>query len=189
MLIVAPDLSSVHFFVLVALAALVGAYLFYLERKSRPNKADALKKQYKTLTAEQLATLSDEALLPAVIANVMGKQNEKQPEPYYELPLLSPGRAAVYRVWLVCRETESGGFAALWRPKTRLLTEAAVSDLAELGAAQCAAALGAVLEAIPLGELPAAGAETAFSAACEAEQPLALCVTYIRENPAEFIDA
>lgn len=184
----ALTVSSVEFWVLVALAAVVGAYLWHLEKKIRATKADRLTQTYRELTAETLASLSDEELLPAVVANLMAKQDEKQPDPYFALSQLSPSRAAVYRVWLVCRETENGGFAALFRPKTRLIAEAAAEDLITVGAVQCGEALAAAFEAVPMGGSPAEGAEETFVAACESEGPLSLCVAYIRENPEEFAD-
>lgn len=181
----ALTVGSAEFWVLVILAVIVGGYLWYLERKTHASKADTLLSTYQTLTQEQIAALSDEELLPAVIANVMAKQDKKRPDPYFDLPLLSPERASVYRAWLVCREAETGNFAKLFASKTRLLTEAATEDFALIGANECSEALKTALaaeEGVP------ETAEESFATARQAEQPLSLLVDYIRDNAEAFAD-
>lgn len=184
MIRLALTVGSAEFWVLVALAIAVAGYLWYLERKTRMSKADVLQQTYQTLTTEQITSIPDTELLSAVIVNIMAKQDTKRPDPYFDLPLLSPERASVYRVWLVCREAEDGGFHKLFSAKTRLITETAIEDLAIIGAAECSEALKAAFTE----NADLAAAETAFAAACECERPLNLCVTYIRDNSAAFAD-
>ncbi len=188
MITAALQWSDIRLPVLIVLAMAVGGYLWYLERHTPKNNGDKLTEQYKVMTPVMLDETPDDTLVKAVVANVMAKQDEKNPQPYYELPLLSPGRAAVYGVWLTCRKTEKKGFASLFAPKELPLTEAAIAGFEGLGAVACADALKAALDAVKSGTDVSKIDDTPFTAAVESEQPLTLCVTYIRENAAEFVD-
>ncbi|MBQ3259263.1 MAG: hypothetical protein IJA68_01945, partial [Clostridia bacterium] len=105
-------------------------------------------------------------------ANVMAKTDRRRPDVYHLIPLLSHGRVAVYSVWLICHELEISDMEALHRSPSGRFLEAAADGFSLIGAAACAAAEG----------------ETALREAIAAEQPLSLCVAYIRDNPNEFVD-
>ncbi|MBR5540539.1 MAG: hypothetical protein IKU56_04085 [Clostridia bacterium] len=108
----------------------------------------------------------------AVAANVMAKADHRHPDVYSLIPLLSHGQVAVYSVWLICHELEVADGESLLRSPSGRFLEAAKDGFSLIGAAACAAAED----------------ETALREAIAAEQPLALCVTYIRDNPDEFVD-
>lgn len=188
MITAALQWSDIRLPVLIVLAVAVGGYLWYLERHTKKTNGDKLTEQYKVMTNAMLDETPDTMLVKAVVANVMAKQDEKNPQPYYELPLLSPGRAAVYGVWLICRKTEKKGFASLFAPKALALTESAIAGFEGIGANACAEALKAALDAAQNGTAAGEIDAAPFTAAVASEQPLTLCVAYIRENPTEFVD-
>lgn len=174
----------------IVLTIILGVYLYVTDKKKKSDTAAALCKRYARLTPETLNALPDEELVRAVIANVMAKQDLRHPDPTALLPLLSRGRAAVYSVWLLCHELETQDFEALFRSPSRRLAEPAADGLEHLGASNSATALRAALRAAeddtraPLWE----AVTTVFREAVNAEQPLTLCMEYIRENPDEFTD-
>ncbi len=175
--------------VLIAIAALIAAYLYYLEKKPKKTSASALCKTYAVLTEETLAALPDGELTRAVVANIMAKHDKKHPDPLSLLPTLTGGQGAVYTVWLLCHELEKRGFDTFFRSPSKRFAEPAADGLASIGATNTAAALRAAMraadeETAPLWE----AVTTVFHEAETAEQPLALCVRYIREHTDEFID-
>ena len=176
--------------VLIALALIIAAYLTHLGKKEKSDKAAALCKAYATMTEELLRSTSDEELVSAVVANLMNKQDKKKPDPIAELPFLSRGRAAVYSVWLLCNELEKQEFDAFFRSPSARFAEPAVDGLDRIGATNSAAALRAAIRtAEEDSEAPLWDAvTTVFREAIATEQPLALCVRYIRENTDEFVD-
>lgn len=176
--------------VLIALALIIAAYLTHLGKKEKSDKAAALCKAYATMTEELLRSTSDEELVSAVVANLMNKQDKKKPDPIAALPFLSRGRAAVYSVWLLCNELEKQEFDAFFRSSSARFAEPAVDGLDRIGATNSAAALRAAIRtAEEDSEAPLWDAvTTVFREAIATEQPLALCVRYIRENTDEFVD-
>ncbi len=158
--------------VLILLAVIIGIYLHRLEKKEKSDPLAALCKQYRTLSAETLGAIPDSELVRAVIANILAKTDRRHSDVYHLIPVLSHGKVAVYSVWLICHELEVGDMEALLRSPSGRFLEPASDGFSLIGAAACAAAED----------------ETALREAIAAEQPLTLCVAYIRDNPEEFID-
>ncbi|MBQ6829996.1 MAG: hypothetical protein IJO59_02595 [Clostridia bacterium] len=179
--------------VMVALAVIVGAYLWWLERRDKKAKLGACE-QYATLTEETLAALPDGEVVRAVAANVVKKQETEKSDLAAVLPFLSPGRRGVYGIWLVCNELDTRGLDAYFRSPYRRFAPVIAEGFAMVGAAACVAAWGeacARYEAQKNGEkgLPSWDEYTArMRDAVKDEQPLSLCVAYIRDNAAEFVD-
>ncbi|MBO5929310.1 MAG: hypothetical protein J6Q42_04755 [Clostridia bacterium] len=172
--------------VLILLAVLIYLYLRYLDKKEKSSTSAALCKRYATLTEDTLTALSDEELLPAVIANLLAKANRRQPDIYIHAAAWSHGRVAVYSVWLLCRELETADFEKIPAPSRRF-AELAVNGFELLGAANCAEALRALVTAFADSTVTAEFS-TALRTAIAKEKPLALCTAYIRENITEFCD-
>lgn len=179
--------------VMIVLAVIIAVYLYRLEKKEKKDKDD-LCVRYAVLTRETLAAVPDEQLLRAVAANVMNKQDKDHPDLSQMLPLLSPGRCGVYSVWLVCNELQRRELKAYFRSPYRRFAEFAAEGFALIGAAACAEAMTAACDRYVReknGEkgLPSWEALTAqLRQAIAEEQPLSLCVPYIRDNPAEFTE-
>ncbi len=176
--------------VMIALALLIAAYLFYLNKKEKSDGTAALCKTYAVMTEELLTSVPDEEVVRAVVANLMNKQDKKRPDPAAQLPFFSRGRAAVYSVWLLCNELETQEFDTVFRSSSRRFAEPAADGLDRIGATNSATALRAAIRAAeddtqtPLWD----AVTTVFREAVTAEQPLTLCVRYIRDNPDEFVD-
>ena len=143
-----------------------------MEKKEKSDPLAALYKQYRTLSAETISAISDSELVRAVVANIMAKTDRSHPDVYHLIPLLSHGRIAVYSVWLICQELEVGDMETLLCSPSGRFLEMATDGFSLIGASACAAAED----------------ETTLREAIAAEQPLSLCVAYIRDNPEEFID-
>lgn len=179
--------------VLVALAIVVGGYLWWMERREKKAKSGPCE-QYAVLTEEVLATLPDDELVRAVAANLIAKQESDGVPLESLLPLLSPGRRGVYGVWLLCNELERRELGAYFRSPYRRFAPMAVEGFDMMGARACAAALSAACDRYERqknGEkdLPSWEVLTAeLRQALAEEQPLSLCVGYIRDNGAEFAD-
>ena len=179
--------------VLIVLAVIVGGYLWWLERREKKAKAGVCE-QYATLTEETLATVPDDELVRAVVANVVKKQESQKTDLSAVLPFLSPGRRGVYGVWLVCNELKERDLAAYFRSPYRRFAPVVAEGLAMLGSEDCAAAWDeacARYEAQKNGEKGLAPWDeytARLHDALERERPLSLCVAYIRDNVAEFVD-
>ena len=63
--------------VLVALALVIAVYLAFLGKKEKSDKTAALCKTYAVMTEELLASVPDEELVRAVVANLINKQDKK----------------------------------------------------------------------------------------------------------------
>ena len=176
--------------VMIVLAAIIGIYLLILERREKHGKTTDLLKQYAVLTEESLAAVEDEKLVQAVAANLMGKQDATHPDLSAVLPLLSPGRCGVYSVWLLCHELEKRDLTAYFKTPYRRFAGYAAEGFELVGATACAAAMTAACESYEKKETDRLPSLTdALRQAMEAEQPLSLCVTYIRDNSHEFVDS
>ncbi len=179
-----------HTLVLMALAAVIGVYLYILDKRTKSDTAAALCKKYAVMTEELLSSVPDTELVRAVVANVMNKQDKRRPDIASQLPLLSRGRSAVYSVWLLCEETRERSPDAFFASPSRRFAESAADGFERIGALNCATALRTTLRSYdekaqkPLWD----AVTTVFSEAIASEDPLALCVSYIRENPDEFVD-
>ncbi len=165
--------------VMIVLAAAIGIYLHRLDKKEKSDPLAALYKQYGMLSAEAFAATPDNELVRAVVANIMAKSDRRRPDVYALIPLLSHGQVAVYSVWLLCHELETADMDALLRSPSGRFAEPAADGFSLIGADRCAEALLAAIDSQD---------ETALAAAIAAEQPLNLCVAYVRDNPDEFID-
>lgn len=180
--------AGYYLLILVFMALLVGLYIWGTSRKEKRSQADQLQEKYKEMDADKLASIPDEELVNAVVANLMAKLNPKKPDVYSAVAGMSHGRCVVYSVWLICHELDEAGFEELFASPSAVFGELAVGAFEELGAGLCATALRKALDAAQdhaelLSELHAD-----FLEAAEAQQPLRLCREYIRDNPSEFVD-
>ncbi len=174
--------------VLVVLVLLIAVYLYRLDKKAKSDSAAALCKQYAVMTEELLASVPDEDVVRAVVANILSKQDKRHPEPAAQLPLLSRGRAAVYSVFLLCHELQLQDFQTLTKSPSYRYAEPAVDGFERIGATNSATALRAAIRSAQEPEPLQEAVTTVFREAVASEEPLRLCVQYIRENPDEFID-
>ena len=77
MMTAALQWSDIRLPVLIALAAAVGLYLWYLERRTKKTNADKLTERYKVMTPALLEETPDSELVKAVVANVMAAQDSQ----------------------------------------------------------------------------------------------------------------
>ncbi len=147
------------------------------------SRAARLMKQYKVMTAEKLAAAPEGELVDAVVSRVLAQaQDTRRGDTVRVLADLQSGPCAVYCVWVVCKEMAADGYAALMASESKHMAALAAESFTAVGAPQCAAAFAA------LTEMPSEQTEQDFRTAVAAEQPLARCEEYIRDNPQEFID-
>lgn len=177
-----------YLLVLVFMALLVALYIWGSSRKDKGSRGDDLQARYKEMDREKLDALPDEELVNAVAANLMGKLDSRKPDAYRTIPLLSHGRCLVYSIWLICHELDEAGFEELFASPSADFIELAADGLQELGALRCATALRGAMdnnaEEAALADLHADFLEAAVD-----ENPLSLCVGYIRDNPDQFVDS
>lgn len=172
----------IRFTVLVLLALAIGGYLLYLERRRPQKKANKLP----PLTPARLAAAADSEVVDLVAADILSRQDEKNPQPYLTVPALGEARCTVYCIWLYDRTLQEDGAAALVRSPTAQFAELAQEAYRSVGASGCAEAVAAVFAAAD-----AAGrkqAEENYRLAAEKEAPLSACAEYIRSQPALFCD-
>ncbi len=179
--------------VMIVLAVIIGVYLHVLERKQKKGDTDVCAR-YARLTEEHLAALDDEELVRAVAANLTAKQDRQHPDLSLVLPLLSPGRCGVYSVWLVVNELARRELKGYFRSPYRRFAAFAAEGFSLIGATVCAEAMTAACKRYEREkngekELPSWEMLTdELRQAITAEQPLARCAAYIRDNTAEFVD-
>lgn len=166
--------------VLVFVACIVGVLLLRQSKPRKKTRAEELQEQYKVLTEALLTETPNEQLVTAVVANLMGKLPRRRPDPLEAFPKLGHGRCIVYFVWLMMKEIEHNGVAALKEKGVARFNDMGLEGLKAIEADQTVAAVQAFLEDD--------GHPDAVTAAIEAEQPLVRLAEYIRSNPAEFID-
>ena len=174
---------------------LIGVILIIMNRmfsKQQGPRSEQLQKKYAKMTRETLDAIPDAELVEAVVANIMAKQDPQNPQPYYMLPMLSRGRAAVYSIWLVNCELQSNGFDVLLHGPSAPFGEPARDGFVLLGAEKCAQVMTdaqALADSDEMtGEHDLAVCHDRYLDAAEEETPLTRCVTYIRDNPDEFVD-
>ncbi len=171
------------------LAALVVALLLvrqFGKQKGAGSRSARLMKKYATLTPAQLLAAPEEEMVEAVVSHVLAQAAEsRRPDPVYVLSGKPQGFTVVYSVWAVCKEMAQGDYAALLHTATKELTESAGAGFTAIGAVDTAAAWQAVQDAHE-AKTDTAEAEHAFHLAVERECPLAMCVSYIRDNPEQF---
>ena len=174
---------------------LIGVVLVLMNRlftKGQGPRSEQLQKKYAKMTRELLDATPDAELVEAVVANIMAKQDPQNPQPFYMLPMLSRGRAAVYSIWLVNCELQQNGFDMLFHGPSAPFCEPARDGFILLGAEKCAQAMKDAEELNESDEMTEehdlAVCHDRYLDAAEEETPLDLCVAYIRDNPGEFID-
>ena len=168
---------------------LIGVILVIMNRiftRGQGPRSEQLQKKYAKMTRQLLDATPDTELVEAVVANIMAKQDPQNPQPYYMLPLLSRGRGAVYSIWLVNCELKTNGFDVLYHGPSAPFCEPARDGFVLLGAEKCAQALADAETLTEDHDL--AVCHDRYLDAAEEETPLTRCVTYIRDNPNEFID-
>ncbi len=165
---------------LVFAACIVGLLLTRQGKPRTKTRAEELQEQYKVLTAELLENTSDEDLVTAVVANLMGKLPRRRPDPLISFPKLGRGRCAVYFVWLMMKEIEHNGVTALNSKAAARFNEMGLEGLKTIEADETVTAVQAFLHE--------EGDADAVTAAIETEQPLKRLAEYIRLNATEFID-
>ena len=158
---------------------LIGLYLFSKYGRTESDaRADRLEKQYKVMTPELLASVPDEELAEAVVANVFAKLDKHRPDLYTELPKMSPGRCAVTAAWLVDKEVNATDFETLFASPSGALTELAADGMDRLQASACAAA----------DDAARAECHADYVEAREQEMLEQKMIDYIRTFTGEFLD-
>lgn len=179
------EIGSVEYILLLIVFLVLVAIMYRLGRRaSTPTRADELKTRYAHLTAGLLAETPDDQLVEAVVANLMAKADEKNPDLYYMVMAMSHGRRAVYSVWLTVKELTAGTLEDYRKGLSARFAEPAADGLKLIGADACGMLLGKAMEAETPDELLTA----AFRDAVKQEDPLALAAAYIRQNPEDFTD-
>lgn len=177
------------YYLLIAVFVACIAILIHFSgsRRRRPkSRADELQEKYAVLTADLLAATPDEEVVTAVAANLMAKLKKNRPDPLVTIVQLSRGRNAVYFVWLLCKEAEKNGVAALLRKPAVRFLESGIEGLETVGATETAAAARALTA--PQEDAAQETLLAALETALEAEKPLSLCCDYIRAMPDDFVD-
>jgi len=179
--------NSLYFIFLVIAAMALGVYLKLTSGTKKGSRADILMEKYKTMDRQTLESIPDGMLVDAVIANLMSKIDEKKGDDYLTIPLLSPGRCAVYSIWLTIKELESKGLQGFLSGKPGRFAGLAADGLELVGAERSGGAMREILnaaeDATGLPEL-----EIRLKNSISQENPLKKCVEYIRANPDEFLD-
>lgn len=177
--------SAGYFALIFVFVVLIAAVLMFRNRIiGGKGKSDGIQKQYEKLDEALLAQTPDDKLVNAVAANLMGKITGSRSDPLVALAHLSRGRNAVFFTWMLCKEVEHNGVEALCKKPAVKFTDVGVEGLKTLGAEKTAAAVAAYLDA----DGQTAQNTQAVLCALDEEQPLALCVTYIRDNAEQFVD-
>ena len=163
------------------LLALAGVIAWYLRRLSKQEKRSAAMPK---LTATTLAETPDEELVNTVIRDLLNSC--EQSRQYRNLPWSAPDmyrmvanwsnpQVNVYTVWVAVKETERNGIAGMKASPSGAFFDLAADGFAQIGATACEAAFRAEDDA-------------ALTAAVAAENPLSLCVEYIRDNAEAFAE-
>ena len=171
------NIGGVKTLILAALALLIAWYLHHLSKKEKQEKLT------QALTAERLANTADEELVGTVVRDLLDSCERKHresnlpfttPDVYRMVPLWTNPQVNVYTVWVAVKEIGAGGIAGMKSSPSAPFMALAADGFLQIGAAACAAALQAE-------------DDEAFATAVTAEQPLALCVEYIRDHADAFV--
>lgn len=183
-------LSSNWYLFALLLIVVLALFFGFRDRPARDSRSRMLGEKYRQMTPELLIDAPEEELVDAVIANLHEKLDPHRPDPYRTIPPLSPGRCAVYAVWLLCHELDQDGWEAFYAGPSACFDELARDGLLRIGATQCAAVVDRVLAYKPVtGDQPElAELHADFLEAVEMETPLTLCAIYIRDHLDEFCD-
>ena len=186
-----PGEPGYYLLIFAFMAGLVILFIWSNHRNKDNSRAAQLGWRYKEMDEEKLASVPDDELVDAVVANILEKLDKRHPNPYRDVPLMSRGRCAVYSVWITCRELDEGSFEEYFASPSLKFCDLAADGLELMNAPLCAKALR---EAAPLSADMEGNTDRLaelhadFVEAVEVEQPLQACVEYIRSNPEEFID-
>lgn len=165
----------------VVLALLAAAIAWYLHCLTKKEKRAATAPR---LTAETLAATPDEELVNMVVRDLLdscerarqgGHLPWSAPDMYRMVAQWSNPQVNVYAVWVAVKEAENGGIAGMKASPSGAFFDLSADGFAQVGATACEAAFRAE-------------DETAFAAALTAEDPLSLCVEYIRDNAEAFVE-
>lgn len=181
-----------YYLLILIFVGCVAALFVFRNGKKRPaTKAENLQKTYAIMTKELLDETPDEKLVNAVVANLMEKLPLRRPDPLITIPRLSHGRNAVYFCWMLCKEIEHNGVEAILKKPASRFVDVGIEGLVTVGANTTADAVRAFVtpaEDVETEENTEIDPVAAVLSAIETENPLALCVEYIRHNPEEFLD-
>jgi hypothetical protein len=180
--------NNLYFILLVVAALLLGMYLKFSSRNKKDSRADRLLKKYQVIDREDLDNIPDDDLIDAVIANLISKLDKKNPDDYSVIPLLSQGRCAIYSIWLTCNQLNSNGMVGFLSSKSGRFAELAVDGFEFIGAHQSSKAMREALNTQPEDTENLSLSELKLKNAILNEDPLKLCIEYIRLNPEEFLD-
>ncbi len=179
--------TMIRIFVLFVLMAIVLVIMNRRYDKSQKARAEMLAETYKTMTRSLLDDTADDDLLDAVVANLNGKLDKKNPDPYYTVPLLSRERFLIYSFWLCDHELNANNFQIMQETGSFRFAETAADACNQFGASGCAEALQrAVSNAADQDVL--ANAHIAYMEARMEENPTAKAVSFIRDNADAFLD-
>lgn len=164
------SLGGVKTVILVIIAIAVALYLRRLSRQEKKEKTAPLP------SAEELAALPDKELVDAVVRDLLSRQEPGEDNPlvsravscYRSVPLWSNGQVNLFSVWLTVRELAATTFDGLRGDSVSFLP-LAEEGFAQIGAPLCQAAVHD-------------RDDGAFEAAVAAEDPIALCAAYVRDN-------
>lgn len=176
------DGESIKNLILIVAALLIAAYLWYLSHREKRAPAPP-----PPLTAERLRDTADSQLVDTVVADLLAGCDAARPDPYRQTALWANPQVNVYSVWVAVKELESAGFAAVHASPAGAFLPLAADGFAQMDAPRCEAAVRQWLSADPADEAAAAAAGAAFAEAVAAEDPLARCVPYIRDNAEAFV--
>ncbi len=163
--------------VMAVLALLIAWYLHHLSKQEKKEKL------MQALTAERLSATPDDELVGTVVRDLLDSCERRRrennlpftaPDVYRMVPLWTNPQVNVYTVWATVKETAADGLAGMKNSPSAPFMALAADGFLQIGATACAAAMQAEDEA-------------AFAAAVAEEQPLTLCVGYIRDNAAAFV--
>ena len=169
--------------ILIVLAAAVFVAFRLTKGHGGNSRSAHLMKKYADLTPEQLAEVSEDEAVEAVVSHVLAQAAAmRRADPIKVLAGKPQGFTVVYSVWAVCKEMAASNYAILLKTATRELLEPAQAGFTAIGASATAAAWQTLVDT----EGDTAMAESAFHRAVESECPLSLCVAYIRDNPEQF---
>lgn len=164
----------------------VGLLLIVLLRRvlftKDTSRSAQLMQTYRHLTADVLEAIPDEELVAAVVANLLAKAEAENRDPYAVIPTLSQERCAVYSIWAVMRELQSGDPESLRYTGQFGFSELAADGLDMLGMPDAATALRDYLQTAEERSL------CALSEAFDREDIAAKLVTFIRDNAVGFCD-
>ena len=175
------DVGGVKTLILIVLAVIIAIYLWTLSRREKKPAADA------PLTAARLANTPDDRLVDTAVRAMLADCDPSRPDPYRQTALWANAQVNVYSVWVIVKEQGASGFEALVASPTAHFLPLAADGFGQIGAPQCEAALRDFLAKETPDAGACAAADKAFAAAVTAEQPLALCVPYIRDNAEAFV--